>query len=161
MIVVSNTSPITNLAAIGHLDILPKIYGRILIPQAVYQEIVIDGQGKPGAFQVRTESWVENQQVANVALVQWLEQALNKGESEAIALAQELPADLLLIDEARGRAMAEQLGLAYTGVLGILLVAKKQGLFSAIKPLVDDLIQVAGFWVDSRLYAEVMNFAGE
>lgn len=90
MIVVSNTSPITNLAAIDHLLLLQQLYGAIVIPQAVYNEIT--GVGKPvaGSIEVQTLAWIQTQHVANNALVTALQLELDQGEAEAIVLAVDL-----------------------------------------------------------------------
>ena len=69
MIVVSNTSPIVNLAAIGRLDLLEQLYGTVIIPQAVYREIVVLGAGQPGAMEVSTLVWIEARDVMDRALV--------------------------------------------------------------------------------------------
>lgn len=97
--VVSNTSPLINLAQIGMLDLLQKLYGEIYVPDAVWQEVVIQGKGQPGATELVRSDWVRRQSVTNVQLVQALNQDLDAGEAEAIALAIELKADLLIIDE--------------------------------------------------------------
>lgn len=81
---------------------------------------------------------------------------LDKGETEAIALALELEAEQVLIDERRGRRIAARLNLRYTGVLGILVEAKNRGLISEVKPLLDALINQAGFWVAAPLYRSVL-----
>lgn len=86
---------------------------------------------------------------------------LDADESEAIALALELRSDLLLLDERRGRSIANQLGINVTGLLGVLLVAKQRGCLNAIKPLLHDLSNVAGFWIDRELYRLVLASAGE
>lgn len=95
MIVVSNTSPIVNLAVVGHLDLLQQLYDRVMIPQAVYDEIVVAGTGQPGAVEVKTFAWIETGKVADRALVASLQLELDEGEAEAIALAAKLEADLL------------------------------------------------------------------
>jgi predicted nucleic acid-binding protein len=164
MLVVSNTSPIVNLAAIGQLDVLRQLFSMIIIPERVYEEIVIEGAEQPGAVEVQTEIWFETRTVTNTALVANLLQRYPKlqlGEVEAIVLTYEINADRLLLDEGRGRALAEDLGLPITGVLGVLLNAKRRGLIALVKPIVDDLINIAGFWIDKRLYAEVLKQAGE
>ena len=97
----------------------------------------------------------DRNQVAN------LRQVVDAGEAEAIALALELSAERLLIDEASGRALAESLGLSITGILGTLLIAKQRGLVLSIQPLMEDLIQKAGFWVSPGLYRLVLDSAGE
>ena len=101
--VVSNTSPLINLALIGQLDLLPQLYTQVVIPEAVWHEIVIKGAGQIGATEIQAATWVVKQPVQNNTLVQLLKQTLDAGEAEAIALALETQADLLLIDERLGR----------------------------------------------------------
>lgn len=161
MIVVSNTSPIINLAAVGRLELLHDLYGRIAIPQAVYHEIAVRGSGQPGAIEIQTFAWFERYQVRDVALVQRLKQHLDAGESEAIALAIEMQADQLLLDERRGRMIAKQQGVSVMGLLGVLLVAKRQGLLETIRPVLYELRTVAGFWIDPELFTQVLESAGE
>jgi predicted nucleic acid-binding protein len=86
---------------------------------------------------------------------------LDRGEAEAIALALELNADLLLIDERKGRVAASQLGIRVVGILGMLVEAKQRGFVSAIKPIVDDLIRQAGFWIRNDLYNRVLQSVNE
>src|SRR6266568_4995556 len=124
MIVVSNTSPIVKLAAVGHLDLLQQLYGALLIPPAVYHEIVVVGAGLPGAHEVQTLPWFQQRPVAPSALLTRLQLALDPGEAEVIALAGEIKADLMLLDERRARRLAGQLGLHHVGVLGLLIEAK-------------------------------------
>src|SRR5687767_5806272 len=123
MIVVSNSSPITNLAVIGRLELLRQLYSTIHIPDAVYDEIVVRGAGKPGSTEVQTEAWFKRQPVTNSALVALLRSDLDDGEAEAVALASEVKADLLLLDDRAARSAAGGLGLKYVGLLGVLLEA--------------------------------------
>ena len=97
----------------------------------------------------------------NRAAVQALRADLDAGESEAIVLAQELKASLLLIDERLGRQLATQLGLDVTGLLGILAEAKRRGIIPACAPLLDDMIGRAGFWVGERLRSDYLKALGE
>lgn len=121
MIVISDTSALTNLAAIAHLHLLPQLYDRVIIPEAVYRELADITPPVPGTLEVQIAAWLQVKHVTNHHLVERLqaEVRLDPGESQAIALALELDADLLLIDERRGRAEANRLGLRITGVLGI------------------------------------------
>jgi uncharacterized protein len=161
MIVVSDSSPIMNLACIQRLIILEQLYGSIAVPPAVYQELTVAGAGQPGAADIQTSMWLRTEQVANRALVLSLRMELDEGEAEAIALAIQLQADLLLLDERRGRTVAARLGLKFVGLLGIVLEAKHHGLLATIKPVLDDLIARAGFWIAPKLYARVLQAAGE
>lgn len=164
MIIVSDTSLITNLAAIGQLDLLHQLYSRVIIPQAVYNEMVGIDKVVPGAVEVQQLSWIQTQTVVNsqqVTEIQENQNNIDLGEAEAIILSLELKADLLLIDERRGRTVATSYGLNVTGLLGVLLQAKKQGLIPAIKPLIDQLIATADFRVSQELYAIVLQSADE
>ncbi|ASC71437.1 hypothetical protein XM38_023890 [Halomicronema hongdechloris C2206] len=164
MIVVSDTSPITNLAAIGQLDLLHQLYETVIIPVAVYNEMVSVNPAVPGAVAVQSLSWIQAQTVANTQSVIDLQRGQNDidlGEAEAIALALELKADLLLMDERRGRVLAENYGLSITGLLGVLLQAKGNGLIPSVKVMMDQLIERAKFRVSSQLYAAVLKTADE
>ena len=161
MIVVSNTSPLTNLAAVGQLDLLPQLYQRVIIPTAVHRELAALSTGQPGFVEVGRLTWIESRAVKDHALVQALRLELDEGEAEAIALALEVSADLLLLDERLGRAVATRFGLRFIGLLGVLIEAKQQGLIPTVKPILDDLIVQAGFWVSQALYARVLQAAGE
>jgi predicted nucleic acid-binding protein len=160
VIFVSDSSPIVGLAAIKQLHLLRELYGRFVIPQAVYEEIVA-GVDEPGAEEVKTVDWIEIQSVANRVAVTVLQLELDLGEAEAITLATELNADVLLVDERKGRAVATRLGLPVVGVLGVLVEAKQRGLVPALKPLVDDLVINAGFRLRTSLYTRVLKEVGE
>jgi hypothetical protein len=161
MIVLSNTSPITNLAAIGQIDLLEKLYGNIIIPQAVYRELTIYGRTIPGAIEAETLTWIKTQKVTNTTLAESLQNQLDEGEAEAIALAIELKAEWLLMDEQLGRNAASDYGLQLTGILGILIEAKRTGLITEVKPLLDDLIAIAEFWISQSLYVRILQAVGE
>jgi uncharacterized protein len=111
MIVVSDTSPISNLAAIGQLELLQQLYGSVIIPTAVYQELLNSGETDPAVLAIQTVNWIETRSVANITLLQTLQNNLDIGEAEAITLAVELNADRLIVDERRGRNEAIRLGL--------------------------------------------------
>ncbi|MDJ0595230.1 MAG: DUF3368 domain-containing protein [Pleurocapsa sp. MO_226.B13] len=164
MIVVSDTSPITNLAAINQLNLLEQLYTRLLIPTAVYNEMVRVDKLVPGAVEVQTLPWIQTQTIAasqQVKMLRESEKNIDLGEAEAIILALELKADLLLMDERRGREVAMRYGLQVTGLLGILLQAKGNRLIPAVKPLMERLIEQADFRVSKQLYATILEFAGE
>jgi len=163
VIVISDTSAITNLAAIGQLQLLPQLYNQVTIPEAVYRELVDIAPPVPGTQEVQTAAWLKVIQVINYKIVKRLqdEVRLDLGESEAIALTLELDADLLLIDERRGRAEADRLGVKITGLLGILVEAKRKNLIVTVKPLMDALIATSEFRVSSALYKQILDIVDE
>jgi len=161
VIIVSNTSPISNLAKVGQLSLMQKIYEEILIPCAVHEELLDQRAGETVVTAVRSATWLKVHSVQNQQLVTELRTRVNIGEAEAIALAVEIGANPLLIDERLGRQSAKEYGLKITGVLGILLLAKRQSLIKAVAPIMDDLVNQASFRVSSQLYKEVLAIANE
>jgi hypothetical protein len=159
--VVSNTSPITNLAAINHLHLLNEIYGTITIPLAVYEELTVLEYPVPGTTEVQTLNWIEVRQLKDSEQSKAFRQIVDPGEAEAIALALELKATRLLIDDSAGRALAESIGLKSTGVLGVLLITKQRGLIAEVRPLLEDLVEQAAFRVSPALYQAVLEEAEE
>lgn len=161
MIVVSDTSAIVNLAIIGQLDLLRRLFDRVLIPQAVFDEIVVAGAGRPGAEAVARQPWIRTRRVTDRALVDVLRVELDLGEAEAIVPAREADCDLLLIDERRGRSVADRLGLAKIGLVGVLVLAKRSGEIPAVRPVLDALRHEAGFWIREDLHLRVLEEADE
>lgn len=161
MTIVSNTSPITNLAGIGQLDLLRLLYGNIIIPQAVYNEMAGISKTVPGTLEVQSRSWIIVQRVTDSTQVETLQATLDQGEAAAIALALELNAELLIIDEKPGRAIAKQFGINIIGVLGVLLEAKRRGFITAVKPLMEQLIEQLEFRISQPLYEAVLQSANE
>jgi len=161
MTVVSNTSPVTNLAGIGYLTLLQDLYGTITIPRGVFNEMVRIGKIVPGTLEVQTLSWITVCDVQDLERVRALRSILDLGEAEAIALALELSAELVLLDERPGRRLAQQLGLSVTGVLGVLLEAKAKQLIDEIKPLMEQLVSDMNFRIGQPLYQGVLELADE
>lgn len=159
--VVRNTPPIINLACVGQLDLLQALYGGITIPRAVHAEIALPGSEQPGATEVQQLAWITTCDVTNRHLVDTLKLELDAGEAEAIACALDMHADLLLIDEHIGRVVARRLGLRFIGLPGVLIEAKHKGLIPAVRPVLDDLIVKAGFWISHPLYTRVLEETGE
>ena len=144
---VSNTSPILNLAIIGELGLLRDQLGAVVIPGAVLQELrpTEDLPGNPQIRQALEEGWMTVRQVPSAPLVSVLQRTLDRGESEAIALAVEMEAELILLDEQEARQVAEELGLKLTGVLGILLRAYSRE-SPELRQRLGDLEEKAGFY---------------
>ncbi len=160
---VSNTSPISNLAWIGRLNLLLDQFHEVWIPGAVETELqnVPEPTVRKAVDEARHAGWLKSRAVSDAALVSLLTVELHPGEAEAIALALEMKAGRLLIDEREGRSMARQLGLALTGVLGVLLRAKKKGQIKAVKPEIDALRSRARFFIAPGLEAAILKEARE
>jgi len=158
VIVVSDTSVISGLLQSDSLHILQKLYKNIVIPNEVFVEL---GQLDKALFNQLFNEWIQIKHVHDSALLQELSSLLDLGEAEAITLAKDLNADLLLIDEKKGRAIATQLGLNITGILGILIEAKRQDHVATIKPIIRILTQKAGVWFRPDLIREVLTRVNE
>ena len=110
---------------------------------------------------IDNEAWIKVVELPDREILNTLLDRLDKGEAESIALAIYLKADFLLIDETIGRAIAENMGLKIVGLLGILIKAKAEGIIASVKPLVDDLIFKAGFYINNDLYNKVIHLSNE
>ncbi len=152
MLVVSDTSPLTALLRIGRADLLRQLFSEILIPPAVEVELRRSHTLLPGWLEVRPPHHIPSL-IASARL--------DAGETEALALALELHADIVLMDERLGRRTARQLGLRATGLLGCLLLAKEARLLDAVAPVISELQELAGCWFDDALIAATLRAAGE
>lgn len=160
MTIVSNSSPLIALSRIGQIELLPMLFGTILIPSAVYQEVVTQGIGQSGSKILQQASWLTVEAVADPGRVQYLLTTLDWGEAEALVLAQEQQARRLLLDEIKARALARQLGIPVIGTAGLLVLAKQRGHIAAVKPLLDALL-ANEFRLSSRVYQTALAQAGE
>lgn len=161
MIVVSNTTPLIGLAIIQRFDLLQQLFGRIYIPQAVYDEAVTAGREEGGAKQeVSTTAWIEVVPVKDRLAVEVLLDELDLGEAETIVLAREVEADWVLMDEKKGRRKVTELGLNKIGTVGILLKGKQADLLPQIRPDLDRL-RHQGFSISQSVIDGVLRQAGE
>ncbi len=159
-LIIANSTPLIALAKLSRLDLLPKIYNQVTIPRAVYEEVTISGYEKDGLAEIKKAEWLKIKEVKEYKLKKLLQMELGKGESEVIALACELNADLVIIDENRGREIARMFGLKVTGTIGIIIEAKRRGLLSSVQENLGELIN-AGIWIGNDLYDEALRLAGE
>lgn len=153
MIVVSDTTAITSLLQINQCDLLAKLYGEVVIPAAVRDELLAAHPNLPEFLRVRT--------VRQQAEVQRLRADIDLGEAEAVILAKELTADLLLIDEAEGRRVALREGVNIIGLLGVLVQAKRTGLISSLRDTTAKLESIAEFRVADDVKEIIFRAAGE
>ena len=158
MIVVSDTSAIISLVRINQVNLLPLLFGKVIIPTAVKSELTnarfTDAERKT----IESADWLFVKSITSE--IDFIND-LDDGEREAISLAKELHADFLVIDEAPGRQEAKRLGLRTIGVLGILVLAKERGIIAMVKPQIDSLIQKSEFWVSEKLITHILKQANE
>lgn len=152
MIVVSDTSPLTALLKIDRAELLRLLFGQVIIPPAVQAELLREHPVLPAWLEVISPSHIPPAITAA---------HLDRGETQALALALELHADAVLMDERLGRRVAHALGMNPTGVLGCLVLAKRSGHLPAVAPVIADLQLRAGCWFDAVLITAVLQAAGE
>jgi hypothetical protein len=163
MPVVSNTSPVLNLAIIGQLDLLRQQFGEVLIPPAVRQELQVDTE-LPGFEPLRLalrDGWLRVIELSTPTVARALKRDLDNGEAEAIALALQLGATTVLMDEHDGRAVAKAMDLTPVGILGVLLRAKHTGNLDSVGVAMRALQSQAGFFIAADLFASILREAGE
>ena len=164
MIVVSDTTPLISLLKIGRLDLLEKLFGNVLIPQAVYKELTVDERFKLEAEQLKQKEFITIRSVKNPGSVSILKRAigLDQGESEAIVLTDEVKAELLLMDEAKGRAVSNKMGFRIMGTIGVLMAAYEEHELTSdeVKECVSGL-QRAGRHIGQRHYQMLLDMLEE
>ena len=156
MIFVSNSTPLIALSRINEFNLLREYFKEVHIPEEVFDEVVTRGGNLSGAEQVASAEWIKVDTVSNKIAVESLSITLDKGEAEAIVLAREKDA-LLIIDDGDGRRIAESMGLKITGTLGILLLAQEDGKLD-LKKALDDLM-AAGFRLSEKEYERILSLS--
>jgi len=158
--VVSNSSTIIHLSKINRLDLLQDFFQKILIPEAVYRECVLEGKDREEVTLIKNSEWINVLEVKDKKLVKLLQSTLDDGEAEAIALSLEVSADLILLDEYDAREKARILGLQITGLIGILLRAKLDGKIKILEEEIERL-KKTGFYIGDELIAKVLKKSKE
>jgi len=153
--VVVNSTPIIALSEIGRLRILKDLYGEIIIPNAVRDEVTVKAPRR-----LDGHDWIRVTAIANLAAKEMFTSALHEGEVEVMLLAKEVGAVLVIMDDGLARRHAKYLGLTITGTVGVLLRAKSAGIITEIAPVLDNLIQNE-FYISDDVRREVLNLAGE
>jgi uncharacterized protein len=157
--VVSDSTPLIALASIGQLGLLHSLFGEVVIPPVVYDEVVVAGKGRAGSLEVSEATWIRTLSLAEGSPRIGDLEAFGAGEADAIRLAGEIEADALLLDEGKARKVAAAYGLYVTGTLGVLEKGYEKGLVSNLPGCFRDLLQ-AGLWYDPRLLDSVLARTG-
>jgi predicted nucleic acid-binding protein len=147
--IISDTSCFIILTNIGELELLHKLYGQIVTTLEIATEY---GETLP--------EWVEIVNVIDKSKQQLLELQIDKGESSAIALALETPNSTIILDDNKARKIANQLGLTYTGTIGVIVKAKLQGIIPSIKPIIEKIKQT-DFRIAVEIEIEALKHANE
>jgi uncharacterized protein len=159
--VVRNSSPLILCARIGRIELLRAVFDYLLIPPAVHQEVVVRGKGRPGAAEVENGEWIRSRALERDEDLAALLARLYPGEAEAIALAVELGSEIVVIlDDYQARRLARERSVETVGSGGVPVLAKRQGLIPAVRPLLDEL-RLAGLHMSHRIYTEILAEAGE
>lgn len=153
MIVVSDTSPISALLKIGEITLLSRLFDVVVIPLAVKNELLRGHSVAP--------TWLRVQRVQNSAQVEGFRKLVDSGEAEAIQLAKELKADRILIDDHKGRKLAEKEGLRAIGLVGIVALAKTKGLIPSARDTFTRLRIEAHIYVSQEIIEAVLSELGE
>ena len=143
-VVIADSSCLIGLSKIGQLDLLRQLFGQVLIPKAVYHEVVVRGANRPGASEVATAGWIEVCEIKDQLALRTLKLTLGVGESEAIILASERSANFLILDDWKARQIALGLDLPVVGTVAILTKAAEKGLLADLTMALEQL-RLAGF----------------
>ena len=160
MKVVANSSVLIALSTLSQLELLKDLFGEVFIPKAVWREVVEDGMGRVGAEAVRAaRGWLKEREVKQEALKRVLSTFIDEGEAEAIALALEFDA-LVLLDEKDAKKFAERTGVKVLGTVGLLILVKRQGIVKSLRNELDEL-KMVGFRLSSEIYEKALETVGE
>jgi len=162
MKVISNSSVLIALSGIGRLELLQRRFPEgVIIPDAVWREVVETGHGRAGAKKVSHAEWIKRRQVQNRAIATALQTTLDQGEAEVIALGLEIGADLLLLDEKSARSVAVRLQYPVLGTIGLLIWGKRKGFFTSLANELTLLQREGGFRLSERVYEYALQQVGE
>jgi uncharacterized protein len=159
---IANSSVLIGLSGIRRLDLLHHRFPEgVIIPDAVWKEVVETGHGRAGAKEVSAAGWINRRQIQNDAFVVALQTTMDQGEAEVIALGLEIGADLLLLDEKTARTVAVRLQFAVLGTVGLLIWGKRQGLFPSLARELSLLQEEGGFRLSKMVYDYALYQVGE
>jgi predicted nucleic acid-binding protein len=157
---VVNAGPLVALSLLDQLDLLPALFAECWVPQAVFDEVAVAGIGKPGAKSLQGADWQARVRVSPFP-DPLLVMELDAGEAEVISLARQLSPCVAIIDERRGRRIAQHVyGLPVKGTAGILVEAQRRGLIFAVRPRLLEL-RAAGYFIADSVIAAACQAVGE
>ncbi len=161
MIVISDTTAVSTLIQLGRLDILRELFLEVIIPDAVFNELLELSKFGIDVSVLTKAQWLITKTPSSSPTLSLLKSLLDEGEASAIALAVELKADLIIIDEKQGRKIAQSMNLQFTGLGGVLIRAKQVGIIPDVKSFLDEVEQKTNFYLDISARAVILKGAGE
>jgi len=153
--VICNSTPLISLSSIGKLHLLNDLFGEIIIPDKVFNEVVIAGSDKYGSSDIKECIWIKVTKTSDNILKSYLMQTLDEGEAEVIVLADELKADLIIIDERLARNYVEKANMKLIGTLGILAKSKLEGYIPCARNLIREMLS-KGIWFNKALVDRIL-----
>ena len=158
--VVVNTTPLIALSHVSQLDVLKRLYGEIVIPEAVYRELSIKTESICKKAVDNSLEWIRIKSINNEMAKAMYKTQLHDGEVEVIILSKEIAADVVIIDDANAKKHAKYLGLPVTGTLGVLIKAKREGYINELKPIFSQMVE-NGIYISQSLMESCLKQAGE
>lgn len=157
---VINAGPLVALSLLGQLELLPALFSEIWVPQTVFNEVAVAGIGKPGAQSLQSDAWLKRVRVSPVP-DPLLVMELDAGEADVISLARHLSPCMAVIDERRGRRVAQNVyGLPVKGTAGLLVEAQRRGLISEVRSRLM-FLRKSGYFIADSVIAAACLAAGE
>ncbi len=158
--VVVNTTPLIALSHVGQLDVLKRLYGEIIIPEAVYRELSAKEESVCKKAVDSALDWIRVNKIENQMAKVMYKTQLHDGEVEVMILSKEIGADVVIIDDANAKKHAKYLALPVTGTLGVLIKAKQQGYIIELKPILYQMVQ-NGIYISQKLIDMCLEQVGE
>jgi predicted nucleic acid-binding protein len=158
--VVANTTPLIALSHVGHLSVLKRLYGEIIIPEAVYKELSVKKESVCKKAVDSSLDWIKVGHIQNQMAKAMYKTQLHEGEVEVMILSQEVEADVVIIDDANAKKYAKYLGLPVTGTLGVLIKAKREGYVDELKPILYQMTE-HGIYLSPKLIELCLKQVGE
>lgn len=158
--VIVNTTPLIALSHVGQLNLLKELYGEIIIPQAVYEEVSVKVDSACKKEVDSSLDWIRVEKISNQMAKDMYKTQLHEGEVEVMILAKEVAADVVIIDDANAKKYAKYLKLPVTGTLGVLLRARQMGYVDKLEPVLRQMVE-KGIYISQSLIELCLKQAGE
>lgn len=158
--VVVNTTPLIALSHVGQISVLKKLYGEIIIPEAVYKELSVKTESVCKKAVDSSLDWIRVEKIKNLMARDMYKTQLHDGEVEVMILSKEIAADVVIIDDANAKKYAKYLKLPVTGTLGVLMRAKREGYIDRLEPILRQMVE-RGIYISQNLIELCLKQVGE